>query len=168
MKNAIPLIFLLFCLTSFGQTNWKSKKYGYSIEIPSGFSISESVGANVDFKANKGKNSVVIVIKTILKQFEKNTIWDILGNIETFGNEWEIGAKEYLNNPKFIKCGKTTINNLQTFWYDYTTENPKFYSKTYQAKKGNLLYTITLTCEYSEFNDYAPVWFRFKEKIVLK
>lgn len=167
MKNKISLFFLFCSLTSFAQTIWKSSKYNYSIEIPSGFSVSESVGANVDFKANKGKKSVVIVVKTIPKEYERYTIWDVLGNLETYGTEWETGAKEYMNNPKFLKYGKTTINGIQTFWYDYTTESPKFYSKTYQTKKGNKLYTFTLTCEYNDYNQYSAIWYRFKEKIML-
>lgn len=167
MRITVLFIFIVFCITSSGQTNWKSKKYGYSIEIPFGFYVSESIGTNVDFKANKGKNSIVIVIKTIPVQFQNYTIWEFLGDIRTFGGEWEIGAREYLNNPKFIKYGKTTVNNIEAFWYDHTTENPKTYFKTYQLKKGNLLYTFTLTCEYNNYNEYSATWYRFKDKIRL-
>jgi hypothetical protein len=147
---------------------WKSTKYNYSIEIPSGFSVSESVGANVDFKANKGRNSVVIVVKSMPKEYEKYTIWDIIGDLNTFGQEWENGAKEFLPHPKFKKLGKTTVSNLPAFWYDYTTENPQLYSKTYQIKKGIILYTITLTSELTDLNYFSPIWFRFKDKIIIK
>ncbi len=147
------------------QTIWKSTSYSYSIEIPANFTKSKSVGANVDFKANDGNNSIVIVVKTIPNEYVNYSIWDILGDLTTFGSEWEIEASEYLNKPKFIKYGKTNLSGLETFWYDYTTENPKLYSKNYQTKKGNKLYTITLTCESSMFNSYSAVWLRFKEKM---
>jgi hypothetical protein len=167
MNKKINFLFLFLTLSSFAQTSWKSKKYNYKIEIPKEFTISESTGINVDFKANKGKNSVVIVIKKFPKKYENNSIWEILGNLETYGKDWELGAKEYMNSPKFIKYGKTTINGNQAFWYDYTTENPKFYSKTYQVKKGSVLYTFTLTCEFTNASQYSAVWYRFKEKIEL-
>ena len=168
MKNFILLPLLFSFLISHSQMVWKSTKYKYSLEIPSGFSVSESVGVNVDFKANKGRNSVVIVVKSIPKEYEKYTIWDVVGNLDTYGKEWENGAQEFLPNPKFKKLGKTTLSNQHTFWYDYTTENPQLYSKTYQIKKGIILYTITLTCELNDLNFFSPIWFRFKEKIIIK
>lgn len=168
MTNKIILLFLFFSLTSVAQTNWKSSKYSYAIEIPKGFTVSNSTGANVDFKANNGKNSIVIVVKTIPKEYANSSIWDIIGNLNTFGEEWEAGAKEFLPEPRFKKLGKTTLSNLQTFWYDYTTENPQLSSKTYQLKKGVILYTITLTCELRDLNYFSPIWFRFKDKIIIK
>ena len=83
---------------------------------------------------------------------------------QTFGPEWESGAKEYMNNPKFLKHGKTTLGNLETFWFDYSTSNPQLYSKNYQTKKGARLYTITLTCPENEYTYYSSIWFRFKDK----
>lgn len=168
MKNFILLPLLFSFLISHSQVVWKSTKYNYSLEIPSGFSVSESVGANVDFKANKGRNSVVIVVKSMPKEYEKYTIWDVVGNLDTYGKVWENGAIEFLPNPKFKKLGKTTLSNLPAFWYDYTTENPQLYSKTYQIKKGIILYTITLTCELNDLNYFSPIWHRFKEKIIIK
>ena len=168
MKNLILVPLLFSFLISHSQMVWKSNKYNYSIEIPSGFSVSERVGANVDFKANNGKNSIVIVVKIIPKEYANSSIWDIIGNLNTFGEEWENGAIEFLPNPKFKKLGKTTLSNLPAFWYDYTTENPQLYSKTYQIKKGVILYTITLTCELVDLSYYSPIWFRFKEKIIIK
>lgn len=168
MKNKITLIFIFFSLASFAQTNWKSSNYSYSIEIPKDFTVSNSTGVNVDFKANNGKNSIVIVVKIIPKEHANSSIWDIIGNLNTFGQEWENGAKEYLPNPKFKKLGKTTLSNQHTFWYDYTTENPQLYSKTYQLKKGIILYTITLTCDSKDLNYFSPIWFRFKNKIIIK
>ncbi len=167
MKKIISFILLLYSLTSSGQTIWKSNKYSYYIEIPSGFSISKNLEGNVDFKANYGNKSIVIVIKTLSNKFKKNTLWEDLGNLETYSNEWETFAKEYMNKPKFLKYGKTTINDIETFWYDYTTENPKLYSKTYQTKKENIIYTFTLTCDYKDYNQYSAIWYRFKEKIIL-
>ena len=93
MKNKITLIFIFFSLVSFAQTNWKSSNYSYSIEIPKDFTVSNSTGANVDFKANKGRNSIVIVVKSIPKEYEKYTIWDVVGNLNTYGKDWEDNIK---------------------------------------------------------------------------
>lgn len=169
IKN-ITILFsmLLIPIFCFSQTNWKSTKYNYSIEIPQGFSSTSAVGSNVDFKATKGFSSVVIVVKTIPQEYSSYTLWDLLGDLETFGDEWELGAKEYMDNPRFLKYGKTTLSKLQTFWYDYTTDNPKLYSKNYQTKKGNKLYTITLTCPKNEYSYYSSIWFRFKDKMKIE
>lgn len=92
----------------------------------------------------------------------------MLGDLETFGAEWELGAKEYMDNPQFLKYGKTTLSSLETFWFDYTTDNPNLYSKNYQTKKGNKLYTITLTCPNSEYSYNSSIWFRFKDKMKIE
>lgn len=165
MRNSIILLLLLIPYSILSQTVWKSVKHNYTIEIPEGFSRTQSIGANVDFKANKGESSIVIVVISIPLEYARYTIWDLFGDLETYGTEWEEGAQEFMNNPKFIKYGKTSLSNLETFWYDYTTDDPKLYSKTYQTVKNGKLYTITLTCLYSEYNTYSPVWFRFKDKM---
>lgn len=165
------VFFLITIISSFnltyGQTKWTSPEYGYTIEIPNGFNKTTSVGNNVDFKATKGKNSIVVVIKNIPYEYASYSIWELLGDLESFGNDWEIGAREYMNNPKFLKYGKTKIDNYDAFWYDYTTDNPKLYSKTYQTQKRNKLYTVTLTCVNSEYNYFSSIWYRFKEQMKL-
>jgi hypothetical protein len=170
MKKGTKLLLftLLVPLIGLSQTKWNSKKYNYNIEIPQGFSESTAVGSNVDFKATKGLSSIVVVIKTIPNEYSSYTIWDMLGDLETFGADWELGAKEYMDNPQFLKYGKTILSNLETFWYDYTTDNPKLYSKNYQTKKENKLYTITLTCPNSEYSYYSSIWFRFKDKMKIE
>jgi hypothetical protein len=167
MKTLIILFVILSTSFSFSQTRWYSDLYDYSIEIPNGYNKSKIVSSNVDFKANNGLNSIVIVVKSISTEYTNYTIWDMLGNLETFGADWELGAKEYMDNPKFLKYGKTNLSNLETFWYDYTTDNPKLYSKNYQIKKGNKLYTITLTCKFKDYNNNSSIWYRFKEQISL-
>lgn len=167
MKKFSILLFSLITLVGFSQTTWKSTNYGYSIEIPRGYSKFQSIGSNVDFKANNGLNSIVVVVNSLPLEYSQATIWDMMGDLSTYGAEWEYGAKEHMNNPKFLKYGKTTIDGLQSLWYDYTTVNPHLYSKTYQVKKGTKLYTITLTCEYENYNNNSSIWYRFKDKIAL-
>lgn len=176
MKNNI-LTILLFCpLFIFGQNQWTSARHNYSIEIPTGFvQQSNRIGSNVDFKAVKGSASIVIVVKTLPSELSGFTIWQTLGDLSTFGREWEMGAREYFNNPRFLKYGKTVLSGYDTFWYDYTTDFRhdyitdilKLHTKNYQVKKGNKIYTITLTCNYADYNHYSAIWYRFKDKIRL-
>lgn len=168
MKASLTLIIsLLLCCYATSQTTWKSPKYGYSIEVPKGFIRTNAKGLDIDFRANKGINSIVIVVKTLPSQFLNATIWDMLGDLRTFGSRIEEGAKEFMQNPRFIKSGKTTLCGVDAFWYDYEHENI-LYSKVYQAKKNNKLYTITLSSSISNYNQYAPIWYRFKDKINIR
>ena len=159
---------ILVSTICFSQSKWESKKYDYTIEIPNGFIENTPYGTNVDFKAVNGASSIVIVIKTIPNNYSSYTLWDLLGNLDTFGAEWELGAKEYMRNPKFIKYGKTALSGLDSFWFDYTTDSPKLYSKNYQTKKGNKIYTITLTCPIEKYNYFSSIWYKFKNSIKLK
>lgn len=152
----------------YAQTNWTSTKYNYSIEIPNGFTKTTAIGPNVDFKANKGISSIVIVVKTFPSEYKNYTILDVIGDQESYVKEWQTGAKEYLINPIYIKHGTTILSKLDCFWLDYTTDNPKLYSKIYQVKKGCILYTITLTCPKEEINNFQAIWYRFKESVSIK
>jgi hypothetical protein len=97
----------------------------------------------------------------------KYSIWNLIGDLNSFGSTFINGAKEYMKNPIFIKSGKTTLSGLDAFWYDYKHEDI-LYSKNYQLKKGGKLYTITLSCNISDYNQYASIWYRFKDKIKIK
>lgn len=171
MKTIIKIIVLsalLFtCNILLGQTSWQSSSYNYSIEIPKGFETKDIIGANVDFKAFDGFASIVIVVKVLPKEIEHYTIWDLNPNLEEFGEVWENTTREYLNNPKFIKGGKTEVSNLEAFWFDTTSADPDTYEKTYYTKKGKYLYTITLTCLQNKKVEYNPTWLRFKSKIII-
>ena len=167
MKKIILLLLVMIFNFSFAQTNWKSPKYGYSIEIPKNFiQTTNIIGSNVDFKAENSKSSVVIVVKTLPKEIVQYSIWEMLGDLDSYAKEWENGAIEYFDNPKVIKYGKTTINGLQTFWLDYTTSEG-LYSKNYSVKKGNRIYTITLSNPNQSNSYYSSIWHRFKNSIKL-
>ena len=167
MRETVSTILFAILLTSFSfsQTNWRSSNYNYSIEIPEGFSKENVVGSNVDFKATRGMSSVVIVVITIPQEYVSYSIWELLGDLDIYQKDWELESEEYLDNPIFLKYGKTILSNLETYWFDYTTDNPKLYSKNYQTKKGNKLYTITLTCPAQDYNYYSSIWFRFKNNM---
>ena len=163
-KNTLlTIITIIISTLCYSQTYWQSKNYKYSIEIPKEFSKVSAIGSNIDFKAVKELSSIVIAVNTLPPSLASYTLLEILGDLKTFSNEWEAGAREYMEEPKFLKYGETAINNLSAFWYDYKTERPTLYSKVYQTKKDNILYTITLTCPISEYTLYQAVWFRFKD-----
>jgi hypothetical protein len=158
-------LILLFSNFSFSQTLWISNKYGYSVEIPKGFNTAIAIGANVDFKAVKEGSSIVIVVRKLPEEARKMTIWDIFGDLDDYAVEWETEAQENLPNAKAIKYGKTKIQNLDSFWMDYTTDNGIYYYKNYSFKKGNLFFVITFSSPSRDWNYYSPYWFRFKEQI---
>lgn len=162
------LYILLFYNFSFCQTNWKSMKYNYQVEIPKGFKIKQAIGANVDFKVgNNADNSIVIVVKKIPIEYKNQTIYQVLGNLDDFANDWIEGSKEIFNSPKLIKYGKTKVNNYDSFWLDYTTDNDKYYYKNYSIKKGDLFFSITFFSTKEDWNYYSAIWFRFKEQMKL-
>lgn len=161
------LLFFFTLISVFGnaQINWKSPKYGYNIEIPDNFvQTTNIVGSNVDFKADNEISSIVIVVKQLPKEITKYSIWEIFGDLDDYVKEWEDGAKEYFENPKVIKYGKTTINGLQSFWLDYITSDG-LYSKNYSVKKENTIYTITCSNPKQLNSNYTSIWFRFKSSI---
>lgn len=160
------LYLILFYNFSYCQTNWKSIKYNYQVEIPKGFKIIQATGANVDFKVgNSAGNSIVIVVKKIPNEYKNHTIYQVLGNLKDYANYWKQGANEMFNTPKLIKYGKTKINNYDAFWLDYTTDNNTYYYKNYSIKKGDLIFAITFFSTNSEWNYYSAIWFRFKEQM---
>jgi len=163
MKFYLLILFLAYQVNCLGQGNWQSNQYDYTIEIPQGFNLSTAIGKNVDFKAIYNESSVVVVAKQLPQAYSEMSIWEMLGDLETFGAEWETGAQEYMINPTFLKFGKTEIDGSDTFWYDYKTDNPDMYSKNYQLLRNNIIYTITLTCPTKKYNYFSPVWYRVKE-----
>jgi hypothetical protein len=166
--NKYLIYFLVFYNFSFCQTNWKSVKYHYQVEIPKGFSITQATGTNVDFKVgDNAGNSIVIVVKKLPIEYKNQTIFQILGNLEVYANEWIEGSKEIFNTPKLIKYGKTKINNYDAFWLDYTTDNDLYYYKCYSIKKEDLIYVVTFSSTKKDWNYYSSIWFRFKEQIKL-
>src|SRR5690554_479929 len=96
-------IIIVFCSAQLEAQVWTSPKYGYSIEIPDGFTKTRSIGRNVDFKARKGTSSIVVVVNDLPPEFDQYSIWEIMGDLTTYGDEWEYGASEYMNNPQFVK-----------------------------------------------------------------
>jgi hypothetical protein len=83
MKNVVLLVMFFAPLLSYAQENWTSPK-GYTIEVPRGFIKKEAVGANVDFKAVEGDNSVVIVVRNLPSDYYSATIWELVGDLEAF------------------------------------------------------------------------------------
>ena len=166
MKNLIALLLLSNFITA--QTNWKSIKYNYQVEIPKGFTIKQATGANVDFKVDDNAgNSIVIVVKKIPSEYKNQTIYQVLGDLEDYVNYWKQGANEIFNTPKLIKHGKTKIKNYDAFWIDYTTDNDKYYYKNYSIKKADLVFAITFCSTKADWNYYSAIWFRFKEQMKL-
>lgn len=166
MKNQYLLFLLLFSNLLIAQKNWKSIEYNYQVEIPQDFKIIKATGKNIDFKAgDKFGNSVIIVVKELSTEYKNQSLFQILGNLEDYTEYWKQQANETFNTPKLIKYGKTKINVYDAFWFDYTTDNDKYYYKNYSIKKGNLIFAVTFFSTKEDWNYYSAIWFRFKEQM---
>lgn len=164
---------LLFFVSSFifvqfslhAQTSWKSTQHHYMIEVPEGFVNLDPVGINVDFKAGNGNSSIIVVVTSLPEEYVHYSIWEIMGDLSTYEVEWEQGAKEYFDSPDFLKYGKSEVDGQDALWYDYTTANPKTYSKIYQVQKSGKIYTFTLSSDYNARHEASALWYRFKNRI---
>lgn len=160
------LVFLVSINFVYGQSKWKSINFGYEIEIPKSFKkTNEIIRQNIDFKAVHDKSSVVIIVTSVPKEFINYSLYNMLGNLDEYSAQWELGAKDFFNNPKVIKYGKTTIDSKDAFWLDYISEGDNLYSKTFTVKKGNKIYTITLSNPKNQNSEYSTIWQRFKNSV---
>jgi hypothetical protein len=139
----------------------------YHIETPDGFSRRTSTGRNVDLVIGDSYGASVTVVKmTLPAELAFYSIWDMLGDLDSYMYEWESGASEHMDYPKVVKYGQTTVNGKEAFWYDHTLGNPPdFFSKTYQVKVGSIAYTFTFGCPYAKKDSYSALWFRLKDSI---
>lgn len=165
LRTNLFFVSLLLPVLCFAQTRWESVRYDYSVEIPKDYKLQTSISANADFTVSNGKATIAIVVKTIPDEYASYSIWEILGDLETFGEDWEAGAIEFMDSPKFIKCGKTLINEKEAFWFDNTLRRGTICSKNYQIKKGAEMYSITMTCRAEDYEYNKVFWLRFKNKI---
>ena len=119
----IILVICILILNNYviAQQIHKSAKYGYTIELPKGFSERIAKGKNVDLKlVNNVGNSIVIVVKMMPPEQQNYDVYD-MANISS--KDWEIGLSEGLPNPKFIKSGKSYLDGKKTYWYHYTSKD---------------------------------------------
>lgn len=145
------------------RSNNQNKKSDYYIEIPQSFTKESTTGLNVDMKvSDKNGASIIVVLINFPVEYSRYSIWDILGNLDSYMKEFEEDGNEYMTNPRVLKYGKTTMGGMDTFWYDHTISNPYTYFKTYQTKRGRIVYTITFACPYSSIDNYSSIWFRVK------
>lgn len=171
MKNKLLLlIFIIIEINSFGQTNYKSSKYPYQLEIPVGFQKTTAVSASVDLKSVDGINSLVVLVKQLPSEAKGLNYKELYGDdLSNFKSDWLSGASEHFENPIFIKQGETTIGKQYAFWYDFTTKSNNddysVYSRNYQLVYNNMLYTFTLTCKAQDVSQYSAIWYRIKNSI---
>jgi hypothetical protein len=162
MKQVLLMLFIIaISITSSAQTR------PYYIEIPDGFSQRTPKGKNVDLLYGDVYGASISVVKTnIPKEYLHYSIWDMLGDLDSYVIESESGLREYLDYPKIVKYGKTQIDGIDAFWYDQTVGRPaEMYTKIYQVKVGSWLYTISLGSPYLRRDSYTALWFRLKNGI---
>ncbi len=162
---SLLVLFILFSVSGFGQTLWVNDNYGYSVEIPKEYEQVEKTGKNVDLSISNGLEKIVIVVKTIPKEYASYSLWDLLGDIDTYAKDFENGSKEFATSFTAINYGKTFIGGLDAFWMTAKIDNSPIYQKTYQIKKEHLIFSITMSCNERRAKDVSKCWLRFKNTI---
>ncbi len=160
MKYAITIIIYFNAQLLLSQ-NFNSSKYGYKIEIQKNYTLKEATGNNIDFKAvNLAGNSIIIVVKKLSSELKNYTVFDMYS---TPKEDYEKSLSEYMPNPKFIKSGLSKLDNKDTYWYHYTSNQAnerKMYHINYCACFNGYLYVITCSCLEKDLDLNMPNFIR--------
>lgn len=169
MKKIVAFFIVIGCSFSsnvFGQ-NYKSINYGYQIEIPKNYIIKEATGKNVDFNvADKLGNSIIIVVKKLPPEARNSSAYQMA---DISKEQWEQSLSEYLPNPKFVKSGKSKLDNKDAFWIHYTSQagsEPKVIHINYMVFYKGLQYVITATCDQKDLDSNMPTFMRSIQSLV--
>lgn len=172
MKTYFNVIFmLLFQTCLWGQVNFnnfKSSKYGYTIEYPTDFSFKEATGRNVDFKVvNPNGSSIITVVRELPYEERNLTASDLL----LIPNEqWEQSLP--LPNVTVLKKGKCTTNQGKGMFIHYTSKNMgtdayTLYYMNYMFIHNGYIYTVTTACDVNDLALMQAKFFRALESFSL-
>jgi hypothetical protein len=167
--NYIATFLLILSCSSYyritGQIH-KSTNYGYQIEIPISYVKAQATGKNVDFKVvDQFGNSIIIVVKKLPIDALNSSVYELA---EITNIEWEQSLSEFLPNPKFVKSGKSKLDNKEAFWIHYTSQ--ALYEESvihinYMVFFRGLQYTITATCDLNDLDKNMPTFMRAIQSI---
>ena len=161
MKYFTIILALILPIELLAQEIYKSKKYGYTMELPTGYEITTAIGEHIDLKTkNKDGNSIIVLLKKLPKESLNITAQDML---KMTGEQWETSLNEYLPNPQFIKKGAAIVDGKNGYFIHYTSQKstePKLYHMEYCVFYNGLQYLLTFTCEDQATDHNMPYFFR--------
>lgn len=110
----ILITFLFIDLSiGFAQKTWKSDKYAYTVEIPSGYLIRKPTGKNIDLSLQSEDHAIASNINVVVRDISLETddydfsIWDT--DLKSMFYEMEVGGRQYGLDIKVIDYGKTMV-----------------------------------------------------------
>ena len=103
----ILITFLFIDLSiGFAQKTWKSDKYAYTVEIPSGYLIRKPTGKNIDLSLQSEDHAIASNINVVVRDISLETddydfsIWDT--DLKSMFYEMEVGGRQYGLDIKVI------------------------------------------------------------------
>ena len=99
----ILITFLFIDLSiGFAQKTWKSDKYAYTVEIPSGYLIRKPTGKNIDLSLQSEDHAIASNINVVVRDISLETddydfsIWDT--DLKSMFYEMEVGGYRLWEN----------------------------------------------------------------------
>ena len=161
----VLLVFLSFnnLSDSMAQELWKSDKYAYSVEIPSGYSIRKPTGKNIDLSLQSEDHAIASNINVVVRDISLETddydfsIWDT--DLKSMFYEMEVGGRQYGLDIKVIDYGKTMVAGHEALWYHQV--DGSIFTMVYDIKVIQYYYHLAYAMPIAAKERLMPVWYRF-------
>ena len=161
----VLLVFLSFnnLSDSMAQELWKSDKYAYSVEIPSGYSIRKPTGKNIDLSLQSEDHAIASNINVVVRDISLETddydfsIWDT--DLKRMFYEMEVGGRQYGLDIKVIDYGKTMVAGHEALWYHQV--DGSIFTMVYDIKVNQYYYHLAYAMPIAAKERLMPVWYRF-------
>jgi hypothetical protein len=156
MKKALLFVLVILSVCSlFAQTKFRSNKH-YTLIIPEGYEHVKKIGNNVDLKLLNKKNKVTFnCVASALTEDEKGkTVYEIT---KISPSVLMNALSEYIDNPKFIKYGNTTIGNVKAVYIQFSSGNSnRLYNISYYVYYKGQGYVFTAACLFENIDELKP------------
>ncbi len=160
----ILITFLFIDLSiGFAQKTWKSDKYAYTVEIPSGYLIRKPTGKNIDLSLQSEDHAIASNINVVVRDISLETddydfsIWDT--DLKSMFYEMEVGGRQYGLDIKVIDYGKTMIAGHEALWYHQV--DGSIFTMVYDIKVNQYYYHLAYAMPIAAKERLMPVWYRF-------
>jgi hypothetical protein len=170
MKKIYIIVFLL--LTIFvneeihGQsslTSYTSNKYGYSINIPKGFSQTSASGRNIDLKLIQPDGTNILINVTPRRPEEYNI------TAHDYSKEMlEKEFRQYTPSITVSKAEKVFIDGEKAFLIHYNNSSNNTKALEIYTYRGTNAYVLTATTKTNQFASYESVFLKAFNSIKFK